>query len=205
MPSLCANFGCLRQAFIPAQVSTPLSQTTEPSRQLVTLSSALSMPNPPRWLRNIGTGSSHSALSSEQCSSFTPTEKLSLSAMENTSQHISPALIQGHMAGLSTLTSQYVNGQGKSTVYHLTSLKSSSSLKSGTCTVKLQQMYKVVVASDETRGQWMPNPSWRSRDPCWLHNLGKCAHQASECKYRHMCTRCGRGGHVERECPTKKD
>ena len=33
---------------------------------------------------------------------------------------------------------------------------------------------------------------------------GKCGKQASKCQYRHVCIRCGKEGHAEKECLSKK-
>lgn len=69
------------------------------------------------------------------------------------------------------------------------------------------------VAADNSSGsgqrasgsaQKSSNSTWRSKDPCRLHNQGKCSRQASECKYRHVCSGCGKDGHTERDCPAKK-
>jgi hypothetical protein len=45
--------------------------------------------------------------------------------------------------------------------------------------------------------------SWRKLDPCHLWNEGKCTHQASTCKYRHICDTC-RGSHRRGSCPQEK-
>ena len=51
------------------------------------------------------------------------------------------------------------------------------------------------------QGGWS---AWQSKDPCQLFNQGKCVKQASECWYRHICIGCGKEGHVEKECSSKK-
>jgi hypothetical protein len=48
-----------------------------------------------------------------------------------------------------------------------------------------------------------PSSGWRKPDPCRLWNEGKCNHQASTCKFRHICEGC-RGSHRKTSCPREK-
>jgi nucleoid DNA-binding protein len=48
-----------------------------------------------------------------------------------------------------------------------------------------------------------PDSSWRKADPCHLWNDGRCGHQASACKFRHVCEIC-RGPHHKGSCPGEK-
>ena len=48
-----------------------------------------------------------------------------------------------------------------------------------------------------------PSVSWRKSDPCCLWNEGKCKHQASACKFCHVCE-CCRGQHCKTSCPGEK-
>ena len=53
-------------------------------------------------------------------------------------------------------------------------------------------------------GQQGGGSAWQSKDPCQLFNQGRCMKQAPECWYRHIYIRCGKEGHVEKECLSKK-
>ena len=53
-------------------------------------------------------------------------------------------------------------------------------------------------------GQWGGGLAWWSKDLCQLFNQGRCMKQASDCCYRHICIGCGKEGHVEMECSSKK-
>ena len=46
--------------------------------------------------------------------------------------------------------------------------------------------------------------TWWSKDLCQLFNQGKCGKQAPKCWYRHVCIGCGKEGHAEKECTSKK-
>ena len=48
-----------------------------------------------------------------------------------------------------------------------------------------------------------PSVSWRKSDPYHLWNKGKCKHQASTCKFCHVCE-CCRGPHCKTSCPGKQ-
>jgi hypothetical protein len=48
------------------------------------------------------------------------------------------------------------------------------------------------------------DPAWRKFDLCHLWNDGKCNHQASACKYRHICELC-QGPHRKGSCPLEKN
>ena len=55
-----------------------------------------------------------------------------------------------------------------------------------------------------SQNQWGGGSGWWSKDACWLFNQGKCTRQAADCHYRCMCVRCGKEGHVEKDCSSKK-
>ena len=45
-------------------------------------------------------------------------------------------------------------------------------------------------------------PNRRSNEVCRQWNSGACNHRASECRFRHLCSKC-RGNHPSTECPKK--
>jgi hypothetical protein len=49
-----------------------------------------------------------------------------------------------------------------------------------------------------------PSLNWRKTDPCRLWNDSKCIHQASSCKFQHICKLC-RGPHRKGLCPGEKE
>ena len=49
-----------------------------------------------------------------------------------------------------------------------------------------------------------PISNWRKTNLCHLWNEGKCSHQASSCKFRHICELC-HGPHRKGLCPGEKD
>ena len=59
-------------------------------------------------------------------------------------------------------------------------------------------------SKEKTKQRDASDPAWRKSDPCHLWNDGKCNHQASACKYRHICELC-RGPHRKGSCPLEKN
>jgi hypothetical protein len=59
------------------------------------------------------------------------------------------------------------------------------------------------IAKERTKQKDGPDSSWRKADPCRLWNDGRCGHQASACKFRHICEIC-RGPHCKGSCPGEK-
>jgi hypothetical protein len=57
---------------------------------------------------------------------------------------------------------------------------------------------------EKTKQRNSSDPTWRKADPCRLWNEGKCRHQASSCKFRHVCEIC-RGPHPKGSCDSEKD
>ena len=61
-----------------------------------------------------------------------------------------------------------------------------------------------IIAKERTRQKDGPESlSWRKADPCHLWNDGRCSHQASACKFRHICEIC-RGPHRKGSCSGEK-
>jgi hypothetical protein len=61
-----------------------------------------------------------------------------------------------------------------------------------------------VSSKEKTKQRDISDPTWRKSDPCHLWNDGKCTHQASTCKFRHICELC-RGPHRKGSCPVEKN
>jgi hypothetical protein len=60
-----------------------------------------------------------------------------------------------------------------------------------------------IITKERAKPKDGPDSSWRKADPCHLWNDGRCGHQASACKFRHVCEIC-RGPHRKGSCPGEK-
>jgi hypothetical protein len=61
-----------------------------------------------------------------------------------------------------------------------------------------------VSSKEKTKQRDTSDPTWRKSNPCHLWNDGKCTHQASTCKFRHIWELC-QGPHHKGSCPVKKN
>jgi hypothetical protein len=59
-------------------------------------------------------------------------------------------------------------------------------------------------SKEKTKQRDASDLMWRKSDPCHLWNDGKCNHQASTCKFRHICELCW-GPHRKGSCPVEKN
>ena len=163
--------------------------TTRPWRSLETSSSILDTPNQPKLSKLTGNGSLHLVHSSMWCSS-SPIKKLNLFATVSISLCL---LVHQHChthTHLRVLNLDKANCKWSEAINNvLMNSQRSDSLNTGI-------------------GQWWGETSqkyvsWKSMEACQLDNQGKCAWQASKCKYRHVCTWCRGDGHIERDCVIK--
>jgi hypothetical protein len=59
-------------------------------------------------------------------------------------------------------------------------------------------------SKEKTKNKDSSDQAWRKADPCRLWNDGKCSHQASSCRFRHICELC-RGPHRKGLCSGEKN
>ena len=124
---------------LSSQRSTWLSLTTEQLRHSGTLNSDLDIWNQPKQSGTTGTGLLHTVCSRVQCSSSTPTESQNSYDTVSMSLLTLPLLMQEGKTGSLTSTRQSDAGLDLLTMCHLTSSRSSDSLKCATPSVRQQE------------------------------------------------------------------